>query len=358
MKRICTFVALILALALPSPQMTFAATPQAAGTPKSGTDRMAKAPPLLKLVYAGKGAINVAVRKAVRDSTDIFLVNWPYVAGAHSTTLYSLGKSNLNPEELMFYVKQRPSAIIVNGGADLSPPSVAVGTTYKMGGDLKLVVFDVSPCTFTLVDQSHRNPGSVTYGAFKDSAGERWLFEECTGDFFISPSKFIGLHHRPMAESTHKMMDALVTAYIGSVDSPSGSPGTAKNQEACPAQFRSNYTVGVNGPTTTGIQIKRGDKIEMHASGEVSFGFFAGSGGPEGIQFNPSYSYYPDSPHGCLIARVRHSTDEGTDPWSYVGKGTVMTAQTDGSFELNVNDKDPGNNTGQFSVEITVCKGH
>ena len=358
---------LVLALLVTSalPLSSLAAAPQPKAATKGSTDRMASAPALIKLIYAGKGEIHSSIRETVRDSTDILMVNWPFVLwGHHSTTLYSLGKSSVDPTWLMHLIKQMPDAVLVNPSRDFeeSSPKVEVGTKYAMselGEQITLLVVDVSPSTFTLVDPSRRHTGSVSYGAFKDSSGELWLFEECTGDYFTSTSKFIGLHHRHMVAPTHRMIEAMLTAYgEGPGTSQGEGQGTSGAEGPCPAQYSSNYVVGVNGPVTTEVQIRRGDKVRINASGSVTFGVFAGSGGPEGIQFMPSYNHFPDSPHGCLMGRIRGSTDDDTSRWFLIGNAAVLTAENSGILDLDVNDNDPGNNTGEFRVEISVCRAH
>ena len=112
----------------------------------------------------------------------------------------------------------------------------------------------------------------------------------------------------------------------------------------------------MNGFVDTGIPIKRGDGVIIRANGVVTFGVFAGKGGPEGISFNPEYNYFQNIPHGCLIGRVRNTLED--HGWAYIGKGTAWMPDYAGSLELNVNDKDPGNNIGQFKVEIIIYKAH
>jgi hypothetical protein len=311
---------------------------------------------LAKLVLDGKGKIPYAIRKTVRDEDDIFSVNWPNVPGGqHSTTLYSFGKSHLAPEKFATLIKFKPDLVLVNQGAGMwdSIPSVEMRATYPMreGRDpLTLVVTDLSPGYFTLADPSHRHAGSVTYGAFKDNTGELWLFEECVGEYFTSLSTFIGMHHKQMAEPTHKAILASIKAYIGD--------DTASDNGPCPAEFISNYVFGLNSRLDTEVTVKPGDKLTISASGLVTLGVFAGQGGPEGIQFNPAYSIFPNSPHGCLIGRIRTSSDEAAGQWAYIGKGDVWTIKDAGTLELDLNDNDQGNNTGEFRVEITVCRAH
>lgn len=361
MRLTCSLVAVALASTLFLPaSMGAAAPPQPTGTQKSGTSRPVPERALTKMVHQGRGELKLSIRKTVQDSTDILNVNWPYVAGGrHSTTLYSLGpcKPSLPPDRFMKLMKFKPTGLLLTGSMDVVP-SVEMGSRYpvnELGVDLTLVVTDVSPAYFTLADESHRWNGSVTYGAFKDGSGELWVYEECVGDYFTSTSKFIGLHHREMVAPTHKQIQAMLDFYVGEEDP---APGASNEDGPCPPKFKADYSVGVSSFVKTGVQIKRGDKITISASGLVSFGLFAGQGGPEGIQFGTNYNYFSDVPHGCLLARVRHSLEEDEDRWSAVGKGLTVTAQKDGTLELDVNDTDPGNNTGQFRVEISVCKAH
>ena len=313
------------------------------------------------MVAEGEGVLSFSIRDSVRDEDDILGVNWPYVAAVpHLTTLYSMGMSNLAPERLMTLIKFKPDLVLVTGGGlDDSIPSVAMGTTFLMhepNEQFSLVVAALTPGYFTLVDKSQRHDGSVTYGAFKDSAGELWIFEECVGDFFTSPSRYIGLNNSKMVEPTLKTIQAAITAFLGSEDTgASGNPGGTDEGEPCPGRIRSKSESDLNSMVETGVAIQTGDVITIHASGVVTLGIFAGQSGPEGIQFNPAYSYFPDSPHGCLVGRIRPSPDEDSGSWFLIGTGVTFTAETSGTLDLEVNDNDPGNNTGDYHVEITVC---
>jgi hypothetical protein len=313
--------------------------------------------PLARLVSEGKGKVSYSIRESVRDENDILAMNWPSVTnGQHSTTLYSFGKSSLAPEKLMTLVRFKPDLVLfMETEWDDSIPSVEMGITYpvRLGRDvLRLTVTDITPGYFTVADSSRTHAGSVTYGAFKDSADELWLFEECEGEF-ASPDSFafIGMHNQKMVESTRKAILAAITLYIG--DAPA-----AADSGPCPGEFSSSYEVGVNSRVDTEIKVNPGDKVTISASGAVTLGIFAGQSGPEGIQFNPAYSYFPDSPHGCLIGRVRTSADEDAGQWAYIGKGDVWNIKDAGTLELDVNDNDPGNNVGQYDVQITVCRAH
>lgn len=121
----------------------------------------------------------------------------------------------------------------------------------------------------------------------------------------------------------------------------------------CPKNSSTEKVFTLNDRANTGMAIKRGDRITISASGVVTFGAFAGRGGPQGISFNPLYNYIPNFPHGSLIGRVKRSS--GDDQWTYIGTGITVISQVDGILQLAVNDKDPQNNSGEFRVEVTVC---
>ena len=119
----------------------------------------------------------------------------------------------------------------------------------------------------------------------------------------------------------------------------------------CPNSKGSQHVFELNGRGTTGIAIQREDKITFRVSGYVTFGAFAGGGGPEGIEGFSGFKIVANARHGAMLARIS-AEDGGYN----VGAGGSMTAQTDGILTLAVNDTDVQNNTRQFKVEITICR--
>jgi hypothetical protein len=61
----------------------------------------------------------------------------------------------------------------------------------------------------------------------------------------------------------------------------------------------------VNSYVNTGMAIKKGDKITISARGLVTFGAYAGQGGPQGVRFGSNFNHIKDLTHGSLIGRVR-----------------------------------------------------
>ncbi|GAB3491319.1 hypothetical protein GCM10027341_04140 [Spirosoma knui] len=101
---------------------------------------------------------------------------------------------------------------------------------------------------------------------------------------------------------------------------------------------------------TAAMDVAKGDKITVAASGSITLGFFAGSGDPNGIDGFESYSVARELRHGSLIGRI------GDGNWFSVGTLKTFVAPADGPLQLQINDNDPSNNSGSFTVEISVEK--
>ncbi|HZT78474.1 MAG TPA: LecA/PA-IL family lectin [Vicinamibacterales bacterium] len=126
-----------------------------------------------------------------------------------------------------------------------------------------------------------------------------------------------------------------------------GTSGTAAATPAQPGEVRVEANQAW---TDTGIQVKKGDRVAFHATGQITFGQSAGqTAGPDGngAMRQPNY---PVSvmPVGGLIGKV------GSAPAFPIGSNTqpiVMPA--DGRLMLGVNDNELGDNSGYFSVVVT-----
>ncbi len=109
-----------------------------------------------------------------------------------------------------------------------------------------------------------------------------------------------------------------------------------------------------NSRITTNLSVEPGDRVEIKASGSIRFGFFAGSGGPRGISFNPNFNYFKEIPHGQLIGRIKQAGMEDWDEWFVIAEGKEFTAQESGILEFAVNDTHPKDNVGKFRIEVII----
>src|SRR6185369_3185021 len=107
----------------------------------------------------------------------------------------------------------------------------------------------------------------------------------------------------------------------------------------------------LNSRADTGLTVEQRDWVKISASGRIRLGFFAGLGDPDGVPGFQDYSKIVDFPHGALLARIANDEDGG---WRLVGSKASFQASHSGLLELLVNDKDPGNNQGEFLVTVSI----
>jgi hypothetical protein len=110
--------------------------------------------------------------------------------------------------------------------------------------------------------------------------------------------------------------------------------------------------VGKRDWTSTGLIVKRGDRIRISASGTVILDPTSGrSAGPEGITDIPDpKKLVPDQPTGALIGVIGADNDD----FIFIGKATEFTAARDGLLFLSVNEGNLADNTGTYKAVIEV----
>jgi len=105
-----------------------------------------------------------------------------------------------------------------------------------------------------------------------------------------------------------------------------------------------------NGWTNSGWIVKKGQKIRISGSGEVSLG--------RGKKTSPSGLYDVEdkerlvlgAPTGALIAVIGDDNNE----FIYVGSEREFTATRDGALFLGVNEGNLNDNSGSFEVKIEI----
>ncbi|MBD0370904.1 MAG: hypothetical protein ICV60_08725 [Pyrinomonadaceae bacterium] len=108
--------------------------------------------------------------------------------------------------------------------------------------------------------------------------------------------------------------------------------------------------------TDTGIEVRRGDRVMINATGSVVANQRAGSVSPEGR--SESYTLrqnYPvtDVGGGALIGYIQMRNGQRSRPF-YIGSQNTFTAPVDGRLYLLINDNDYRDNSGSFSVRLSV----
>lgn len=163
--------------------------------------------------------------------------------------------------------------------------------------------------------------------------------------FYSTPKFVISINAEDMALDNYYFISMLnkETQVQGELEEKNKKVYKAKKIEANKYEIDS-YT------NTTDIIIKKGEEIDITATGSITYGAWAGSGGPEGINGYTSYNRIQGFRHGCLLARIG---DNGE--WKAVGsKSYRIRADNDGVLQFIVNDNDPSNNSGNFTVDLLI----
>ena len=103
--------------------------------------------------------------------------------------------------------------------------------------------------------------------------------------------------------------------------------------------------------TSTGLIIKRGDRIRITASGSVTIDPASGqSTGPEGGDIADPKKLMQDQPTGALIGVIGADNDD----FIFIGRQADFTATRDGLLFLSVNEGVLADNTGSYKATIEL----
>ena len=110
--------------------------------------------------------------------------------------------------------------------------------------------------------------------------------------------------------------------------------------------------VGKRDWTSTGLIIKRGDRLRISATGTVTLDPSSGrTSGPEGTTELPDpKKLMPDQPTGALIGVIGADNDD----FIFIGRSSEFTATRDGLLFLSVNEGTLADNTGTYKAVIEV----
>lgn len=103
--------------------------------------------------------------------------------------------------------------------------------------------------------------------------------------------------------------------------------------------------------TDGGLTVKKGDRVTFNTSGQVSFAQ-GQSAGPDGAAAVRKATYpVPVMPVGGLIGRVGNGT-----PFPIGANTQPIVMPNDGRLMLGVNDDEPGDNSGAFTVTVAKVR--
>jgi hypothetical protein len=106
--------------------------------------------------------------------------------------------------------------------------------------------------------------------------------------------------------------------------------------------------------TSTGLIVKRGDRIRITATGNVTIDPASGrTSGPEGTtDIADPKKLMPDQPTGALIGVIGADNDD----FIFIGRSAEFTATRDGLLFLSVNEGTLADNAGTFRASIEIQK--
>jgi hypothetical protein len=102
--------------------------------------------------------------------------------------------------------------------------------------------------------------------------------------------------------------------------------------------------------TSTGVIVKRGDRIRISATGNITLDPAGQSSGAEGTDTPDSRKLMGDKPTGGLIGVIGADNDE----FVFIGRFTEFTATRDGLLFLSVNEGTLSDNSGSFKAVIEI----
>jgi hypothetical protein len=103
--------------------------------------------------------------------------------------------------------------------------------------------------------------------------------------------------------------------------------------------------------TSSGVIVKRGDKIRITATGSITLDPSGQASGPEGTDAPDSRKLITDKPTGGLIGVIGADNDE----FIFIGRITEFTATRDGLLFLSVNEGTLSDNSGSFKAVIEIA---
>jgi hypothetical protein len=103
--------------------------------------------------------------------------------------------------------------------------------------------------------------------------------------------------------------------------------------------------------TSTGVIVKRGDRIRITATGTVTLDPTAQhTSGPEGTDLTDARKLMTDRPTGALIGVIGADNDD----FIFIGRSAEFTATRDGLLFLSANEGTLSDNSGAFKATIEV----
>ena len=102
--------------------------------------------------------------------------------------------------------------------------------------------------------------------------------------------------------------------------------------------------------TSSGVIVRRGDRVRITATGTIQLDAAGQSSGPEGIDLGDTKKLMGEKPTGGLIGVIGADNDD----FIFIGRAAEFTASRDGLLFLSVNEGTLSDNSGSFKAVIEI----
>lgn len=153
----------------------------------------------------------------------------------------------------------------------------------------------------------------------------------------------------PKEEEVVEEVESTVTS-VPSVSAPANTTRRASFGKPIEVAVKVLADNTANGWTNSGWVVKKGQRIRISATGQVSIGR-GKSTGPSGLyDVEDSEKLLKSVPTGALIAVIGDDNNE----FIYIGSEREFTASRDGTLFLGVNEGNLNDNSGTFDVKVQI----
>jgi hypothetical protein len=156
----------------------------------------------------------------------------------------------------------------------------------------------------------------------------------------------------PKESATQPKDSSASTEPAAAPPEPAPEPEKPSRKSLGPVRTVSVDVVGKRDWTSSGLIVKRGDRLRITASGEVTLDPSTGkTSGPEGVDdLTDPKKLMPDQPTGALIGVIGADNDD----FIFIGKSAEFTAVRDGLLFLSVNEGVLTDNSGTYRASIEL----
>ena len=258
-------------------------------------------------------------------------------AAAGADTIYLKNGSILKGRVASYSEDQ--FVVMLNMGSERS---TSKATIYS--GDVSRIEFDSSSAAADMPAPSSKEPGKPIRNEVKEVARDPEPVRDTPRESRAKSSAPVDTAPR----DSEPVQPEKTTTAPATEPAEIKPPSRGKTPAVKPTMID---VIGRRDWTSTGLILRRGDKVRISATGSVTLDQAGGvSSGPEGIDQADPKKLMQDKPTGALIAVVGADNDD----FIFIGSSAEFTATRNGLLFLSVNEGTLADNTGSFKAAIEV----